>query len=247
LFCEIWSQDKKKKKNIWLIQSNIHGGEYFSQNTNSLLHITMVHDIKNKILKFFINGEQVDSSPRTYMGDLYVHEDFPVYLGVAHPNYTEKSAFFKGGMTELCFWNKNLTDKEVKSVYNNSVPINPKKTNHDYKSIKNLVGYYNFKTHVKNKIFDLSENENHIFSHGAWFTDENLVLGTYKIAPHRRNGKYIVLPHKKYQGEIESNHRLFLEKKDREIDYLIDGLTSLKFKIDNKQKFMKKHWIYSVS
>ena len=245
LYCEMWSQDKKKKKNIWLINSNIFGKDYYTQNTEVLLHLTMVHNKKNKIIKFFINGKQVESSPKTYMGDLYVHEDFPVYLGVAHPDYTTKSAFFKGGMTELCFWNTVLSDKEVKSVYNNSIPINPKKTNYDYKSIKNLVGYYDFKTHVQNKIFDVSENENHIFSHGAWFKDENLVLGNYKISPHRRIGKYIVLPHEKTKGN-EENHKLFLNKKDRKIDYLIDGLTSLKFKIDNKQKFMKKHWIYSV-
>jgi hypothetical protein len=159
-------------------------------------------------------------------------------------------------MSELCFWNTNLTDKEVKSVHNNSIPINPKKINHDYKSIDNLVGYYDFKTHVQNKIFDVSENENHIFSKNAWFTDENLILGNYKISPHRRNGKYIVLPHEKYHGanykskakqnEIDINHKLFLEKKDRKIDYLIDGLSTLKYKIINKEKFMKKHWIYSV-
>jgi hypothetical protein len=179
------------------------------------------------------------------MGDLYVHEDFPVYLGVAHPNYTEKSAFFKGSMTELCFWDTSLTDKEIISVYNNSIPINPKKINHDYKSIKNLVGYYDFKTHVKNKIFDISENENHIFSKGAWFQDENLILGTYKISPYRRNGKYIVLPHEKTKGN-EENHKLFLSKKERPEDIIIDGLSSLKINIYNKEKFMKKHWIYSV-
>jgi hypothetical protein len=245
LYCEMWSQDKKKKKNIWLIYSNLYGKDYFTQNTEALLHLTMVHDNKNKIIKFFINGNQVESSPKTYMGDLYVHEDFPIYLGVAHPDYTEKSAFFKGGMTELCFWNSDLSDKEVKSVYNNSIPINPKKTNHDYKSVKRLVGYYDFKTHVQNKIFDVSENENHIFSKGAWFKDENLVLGNYKISPHRRNGKYIVLPHEKTKGN-EENHKLFLNKKDRKIDYLVDGLTTLKYKIYNKEKFMKKHWIYSV-
>ena len=247
LYSELWSQNKKGDKTEWNVTSNIFGKDYFTQNTDSLLHLTMVHDKENKFLKFFINGKHVENSPKNYMGDLYVHEDFSVYLGAAHPDYTIKSAFFKGAMTELCFWNTELSDKEVKSVYNNSIPINPKKTNHDYKSVKRLVGYYDFKTHVQNKIFDVSENENHIFSKGAWFKDENLVLGNYKISPHRRNGKYIVLPHKKYQGEIESNHRLFLEKKDREIDYLIDGLTSLKFKIDSKEKFMKKHWIYSVS
>lgn len=247
LYCEMWSENKKGDKTEWNVTSNIFGKDYFTQNTDSLLHLTMVHDKENKFLKFFINGKHVENSPKNYMGDLYVHEDFSVYLGAAHPDYTIKSAFFKGSMTELCFWNTELSDKEVKSVYNNSIPINPKKTNHDYKSVKRLVGYYDFKTHVQNKIFDVSENENHIFSKGAWFKDENLVLGNYKISPHRRIGKYIVLPHKKYQGEIESNHRLFLEKKDRKIDYLIDGLTSLKYKIDNKEKFMKKHWIYSVS
>ena len=81
-------------------------------------------------------------------------------------------------------------------------------------------------------------------------------MGNYKISPHRRNGKYIVLPHEKYHGanykskakqdEIDINHKLFLSKKDRKIDYLIDGLSSLKYKIDNKETFMKKHWIYSV-
>jgi hypothetical protein len=245
LYCEMWTQDRNEKKNIWLIHSNIFGKDYFTQNTEALLHLTMVHNKKNKIIKFFINGNQVESSPKTYMGDLYVHEDFPIYLGAAHPDYTEKSAFFKGGMTELCFWNTDLSDKEVKSVYNNSIPINPKKINHDYKSINNLVGYYDFKTHVQNKIFDVSENENHIFSKGAWFKDENLVLGNYKISPHRRNGKYIVLPHEKTKGN-EENHKLFLNKKDRKIDYLIDGLTNLKYKIYNKEKFMKKHWVYSV-
>ena len=246
LYCEMWSQNKKGDKIEWNVTSNIFGKDYFTQNTESLLHLTMVHDKENKILKFFINGKQVENSPKNYMGDLYVHEDFAVYLGAAHPNYTEKSAFFKGAMTELCFWNTNLSDKEVKSVYNNSIPINPKKINHDYKSVESLVGYYDFKTHVQNKIFDVSENENHIFSKSAWFTDENLILGNYKISPHRRNGKYIVLPHEKTKGN-EENHKLFLRKKDRKVDYLVDGLSSLKYKIDSKEKFMKKHWIYSVS
>jgi len=246
LYCEMWSGNKKGDKTEWNVTSNVFGKDYFTQNTESLLHLTMVHDRENKILKFFINGKHVDNSPKNYMGDLYVHEDFSVYLGAAHPDYTTKSAFFKGGMTELCFWNTDLSDKEVKSVYNNSIPINPKKTNHDYKSVKNLVGYYDFKTHVQNKIFDVSENENHIFSKGAWFKDENLILGNYKISPHRRNGKYIVLPHEKTKGN-EENHKLFLNKKDRKIDYLVDGLTTLKYKIYNKEKFMKKHWIYSVS
>ena len=245
LYCEMWSKNKNGDKTEWNVTSNIFGKDYFTQNTDSLLHLTMVHDKDNKILKFFINGKHVDNSPKNYMGDLYVHEDFPIYLGVAHPDYTEKSAFFKGGMTELCFWNSNLSDKEVKSVYNNSIPINPKKTNHDYKSIDNLVGYYDFKTHVQNKIFDVSENENHIFVKGAWLTAENLVLGNYKISPHRRTGKYIVLLHEKTKGN-EENHKLFLNKKDRKIDYIIDGLSTLKYKVVNKEKFMKKHSIYSV-
>tara|TARA_R100000008_G_scaffold29878_1_gene16514 strand:- start:1308 stop:2744 length:1437 start_codon:yes stop_codon:yes gene_type:complete len=245
LYCEMWSKNKKDDKTEWNVTSNIFGKDYFTQNTDSLLHLTMVHDKDNKILKFFINGKHVDNSPKNYMGDLYVHEDFPIYLGVAHPDYTEKSAFFKGAMTELCFWNTDLSDKEVRSIYNSSIPINPKRVNHDYKSIDNLVGYYDFKTHVQNKIFDVSENENHIFAKGTWFTAENLILGNYKISPHRRNGKYIVLPHEKTKGN-EENHKLFLNKKDRKIDYLIDGLSTLKYKVVNKEKFMKKHWIYSA-
>ena len=81
-------------------------------------------------------------------------------------------------------------------------------------------------------------------------------MGNYKISPHRRNGKYLVLPHEKYHGanyksvvdseEIEKNHKLFLRKKDRPEDMIVDGLSSLKYKIINKEKFMKKHWIYSV-
>ena len=84
-------------------------------------------------------------------------------------------------------------------------------------SDEKLVGYYDFKTHVQNKIFDVSENENHIFSKSAWFTDENLILGNYKISPHRRNGKYIVLPHRKVKDN-ESNHKLFIQKKERDSD-----------------------------
>ena len=89
-----------------------------------------------------------------------------------------KSAFFKGGITEVCFWNKDLEEDEIRCLYNNFLPINPKKINHDYKSIKNLVGYYDFKTRVSNKIFDVSENENHIYAHDVKFSDENLILGT---------------------------------------------------------------------
>jgi hypothetical protein len=208
----------------------------------------MVHNKESKILKFFINGKQVENSPKNYFGDLYVHKDFPIYLGVAHPNYAAKSAYFKGAMTELCFWNTNLNDKEVNSVYNNSIPINPKKVNHDYKSTENLIAYYDFKTRVSNKIFDVSENENHIYSHDVKFTDENLILGINKVTPSRRDGKYIVLHHPKEEDKkiIEDNHRLFLTKKERMEDVIIDGLSNLKFKIVNKEKFMKKHWVYSV-
>jgi hypothetical protein len=95
----------------------------------------------------------------------------------------------------------------------------------------------------------VSENENHIYAHDVKFTDENLVLGINKIIPHRRDGKYIVLHHSKEEDKkiIEDNHKLFLTKKEREIDIFIDGLSNLKFSIENKQKFMKKHWIYSVN
>jgi hypothetical protein len=146
----------------------------------------------------------------------------------------------------LCFWNKELDEDEVKCLYNNFLPINPKNINHDYKSIKNLVGYYDFKTRVSNKIFDISENGNHIYAHDVKFSDENLITGTNQITPPRRRGKYIVLPHEKTKGN-EENHKLFLSKKERTKDMIIDGLLNLKYKIDNKEKFMKKHWIYSVS
>ena len=148
-------------------------------------------------------------------------------------------------MTELCFWNKDLEDNEVGCLYNNFLPINPKKVNHDYKSIKNLVGYYDFKTRFSNKIFDVSENENHIYAHDVKFSDENLITGTNQITPPRRRGKYIVLPHEKTKGN-EENHKLFLKKKEREADIFIDGLSNLKFSIEEKEKFMKKHYIYSV-
>ena len=134
------------------------------------------------------------------------------------------------------------------SLYNNFLPINPKKVNHDYKSIDNLVGYYDFNLRVNNKIFDLSENENHIYAHDVKFSDENLVPGINKVTPTRRDGKYIVLHHSKEEDKkiIEGNHKLFLTKKEKKIDIFIDGLSNLKFKILRKQKFMKKHWIYSV-
>ena len=248
LFCELWSEDKKENKVEWNISSNFYGKDYFSQADEALIHLTMVHNKKWKKIKFFINGNQVETSPKNYLGDLYVHKDFPVYLGVAHPNYTSKSAFFKGGITEVCFWNKDLGEDEIRCLYNNFLPINPKKINHDYKSTENLIAYYDFKVKVNNKIFDVSENENHIYAHDVKFTDENLVLGINKVTPSRRDGKYIVLHHSKEENKkiIEDNHKLFLIKKEREIDIFIDGLSNLKFSIENKQKFMKKHYIYSV-
>ena len=111
-----------------------------------------------------------------------------------------------------------------------------------------MVGYYDFKTRVSNKIFDVSENENHIYAHDAKFTDESLVLGINKIIPHRRDGKYIVLHHSKEEDKkiIEDNHKLFLTKKERTEDIITDGLSNLKFEIINKEKFMKKHLVYSV-
>ena len=39
---------------------------------------------------------------------------------------------------------------------------------------------------------------------------------------------------------------LFLIKKERTSDIHIDGLSNLEFSISYKQKFMKKHYIYSV-
>ena len=248
LFCELWTEDKNQNKKEWNVSSNFYGKDYFSHWEDGLIHLTMVHSKDKKLLKFFINGEHVENSPKNYFGDLYVHKDFSVYLGVAHPNYTSRSAFFKGGITELCFWNKDLEEDEIKCLYNNFLPINPKNINHDYKSIKNLVGYYDFKTRVSNKIFDVSENENHIYAHDAKFTDESLVLGINKIIPHRRDGKYIVLHHSKEEDKkiIEDNHKLFLTKKERTEDIITDGLSNLKFEIINKEKFMKKHWIYSV-
>ena len=52
LYCEMWSGNKKGDKTEWNVTSNIYGKDYFTQNVDSILHLTMVHDKENKILKF---------------------------------------------------------------------------------------------------------------------------------------------------------------------------------------------------
>ncbi len=229
-------------------------------------HVVFVADYVTKRLKMYVNGQEVNNSPKDFFSEPRVSNIVPYFIGCANPNARHgDQGFFKGSVAQITLWKSPLNPLEIKTIFNNGIPyISTKQKTYTgwksgsepYKSAKQVVGYWDFDNVVNGRIIDKSGNDNHAIIKGGFLTEEDVQIGSEVLIPNRRDGKFLCLEHEengwsntKYvHQESRQNQIFFFNKVRRGLeDYKKDGLSSLTYQINNKEKFLEKHEFISVT
>ena len=229
-------------------------------------HVVFTLDHVVKRLRLFVNGQEVNNSPKDFFKSTRKTNIIPYYIGCANPNARHgDEGFFKGMVAQISMWNKSINPTEVKTIFNDGIPYITtkhkeysgwKSGSETYKSAKNVVGYWDFDNVVNSRIIDKSGNDNHAIIKGGILKEESVQIGADILIPSRRDGKFTCLEHEengwsntKYvHYESRQNQIFFFNKVRRGLeDYKKDGLNNLKYEILNKEEFLNKHEFISVT
>ncbi len=229
-------------------------------------HVVFTHDHLIQRLRIYVNGQETNFSPTDYTGTTKINpSQASFFIGCANPHATkEDSGFFKGQISQVSLWNKCLNPDEVRFITNDGLPCNVTKVsnytgwkmeNIKYEGYRHVVGYWNFDDIVQGKVLDKSGNDNHAIKKGGVIHEVELSLGSDVLIPNRRDGRYTCLDHEENgwrntkftHKETRQNQLRFINKVRRGLeDYKSDGLSNLKYTINSKEKFLKKHEFISI-
>jgi hypothetical protein len=213
----------------WDIKNNFNymwGKRYDNQWTI----LTATFDTYNCISRFFINGIEVNEedglgskSPHHWGNSVLKHyRNYDWYLGVS-PGLPkkEKNKFFKGDIGGFFFWDRILTDDELKKI-SSDAPVDDCVISLDF-----------------NNPFDFSKIECY---NTKIQTDNNFKIPK-SILPFRKEGRMFCLPHKdeglvdgewaKGETTARNERRYVLEMQQGKINYKEDGIKQLKYDVDS--------------
>ena len=161
----------------FLLNSNETFGIYFNAwsitngspfTLNEWHHAVFVRDNSGN-LKTYIDG-QVDGSG--YQSANFSSNQGDLRIGSNHNNGS-LSLLHDGQIDEVAFWNKQLTNAEILSLYGNGSPIDARQNFENYSSGAFLAGYWRFDEGSGNTVNDLSGNGNNGTVNGALWIDTN--------------------------------------------------------------------------
>ena len=125
---------------------------------NSWYFLTITHD--QNILKMFINGEMVDSSPAVGVVDWLEATDFNsrdrLFIGKRSADHS--SGLFEGNLRNFGKWNTALSTNSIRSIYSQGLEFNPLTIAGDYSSVDNNIVYFKMNENNGNRVYDLSIN-----------------------------------------------------------------------------------------
>ena len=190
--------------------------------------VTICNTVAPREINFYINGDKVGSN--TY-DDLYkVQKSKYMFLGAGNPEREKKPNWFKGSIDTFCVFDKILDKNEI---FNLSGNIN--KSLFEFFNRNDMKIYYDLKFINQNMVLDLSGNENNGYTKNTEFTTTSLTFDTKLPIPHRKKGKFKVLPHDEngykdgywVSWKSRENQQVYLEKaKNNRTNYEKDGLTN---------------------
>ena len=212
-----------------------------SGNFNAI--ITVDNKGKNKgtkeyvppIVKFYINGELVGEN--TFDKFLNIQKQKYIYLGVGDPDRKEKNNWFKGTIDTFATYNEVLTDSECSQL-----GLNLKQSLFNLKSADSLTSYYDMKFVDNTDLLDLKGNQNgRVFNCKQVNTQQT--TDVLKPIPHRKEGKFKVLPHK--ENGYKDGYWISWTSRENQLRYLnnyyslkskyqSDGLTTCNYKERNR-------------
>ena len=125
---------------------------------NSWYFLTITHD--QNILKMFINGEMVDSSPAVGVVDWLEATEFSsrdrLFIGKRSADHS--SGLFEGSLRNFGKWNTALSTNSIRSIYSQGLEFNPLTIAGDYSSVDNNIVYFKMNENNGNRVYDLSIN-----------------------------------------------------------------------------------------
>ena len=215
-------------------------------------------DPRSKQVSFYLNGLKIGKDSWLKYGVRKYNTEPYLYLGVGDAKRKEKQKWFNGTIDEFAVFNTILSEEEIRDI---STKRDVKLTEdfRRYNSKENLETYYrgdNYETididssknintlrgsDTKQQILlkDLSGNNNHGWVRNAKITDNEYSAKTTISIPHRRRGRYKLIPHEE-QGYTsgywknwksrENQLRYYNIINNDKDEYLEDGLTSCRYK-----------------
>jgi hypothetical protein len=215
-----------------------HLYQWIKRYENQWSWITMSVDSDNKKIHFYLNGRESDArlgtgtqSPLHFNEPLKRYGMEPFYIGYSK---SPIETFFKGGIAEIRMWDRCLTQKEIKNLHI-TIPED------------NLI------LDIFTMNLEFGEMEN------IELTKEKIEI-PHTILPHRRNGKFLCLPHQteglinvggidkwaKGATTAANERRYILEMQQGVIDYKNDGINNMQYDYINTDIIFERHKMINV-
>ena len=101
---------------------------------------------------FYIDGVEIS----TVMGD---GKSYPVderfFIGTM---WDSSGEFFSGAIDDISIWDRKLSSKEISSIYNSGIGLDPTIDSLDYKGSENLIAFWPFSEGADSSVSDFSGN-----------------------------------------------------------------------------------------
>jgi hypothetical protein len=215
-------------------------------------HVGMVVNDRNQVLTLYVNGKKVGE--QYYEGELVNYLNKPYYIGVGNPSVNYWQNFYKGQITEVGLWDKDLSESEFNLIYEKGIIDKQGQ----YVTTNLPIGVWDLRGGYGNMTFDITGNNNHGKVNNVVFENKYVKKGVKRYLPNRRNGAYgyiaLEKDYLKSEGLINTNYNESLINRktfnlkvlNKMKDNLKDGLSSTKFRIVNRKDYQGKHEIIEV-
>jgi hypothetical protein len=151
---------------------------------NYKTNITLTYDSVNTIIKMYQDGKFVGETISINRFNPKYRKEPYFYIGVGNPNREKIPNWFKGTFDYFAYYNKNLSESEIKNISDNGVILN-----------ESLKTYYNTNTIENYKLIDLSTNKNTGDIYNCEMVEEDIEEYKTFYIPHRRKSLFKSLKH----------------------------------------------------
>ena len=101
---------------------------------------------------FYVDGVEIS----TVMGE---GKSYPIderfFIGTM---WDSSGEFFSGAIDDISIWNRKLSSKEISSIYNSGIGLDPTIDSLDYKGSENLIAFWPFSEGADSSVSDFSGN-----------------------------------------------------------------------------------------
>ena len=151
-----------------------------------------------------------------------------LFIGCASPKLPKDNNWFSGRIAQVSMWKRFTDRRAVRQLFNDGVPHDVTKPKNEYSFVDDLILSYDFENIQENKVKDSSKYNHNGEIYGAIRRKSELQIGD-----HESNG-WQSTKYKDWRSR-ENQIRFFnLVRTDLE-DYSKDGLSSLDYKVVNKE------------